>query len=47
MTTATQPLVARTQPNIDFKVGDQVYFRPQLDKARYFDKETEICIQNE
>jgi len=44
LTTATQPLVARTEPSFTFKVGDVAYFVPHLDKARYFDKETELSI---
>jgi multiple sugar transport system ATP-binding protein len=44
LTTATQPLVARTEPHHEFKVGDEANFTPRLDKARYFDKETELSI---
>jgi multiple sugar transport system ATP-binding protein len=44
LTTNTQPLVARTEPHYTFKVGDTVSFTPRLDKARYFDKETELSI---
>jgi multiple sugar transport system ATP-binding protein len=44
LTTATQPLVARTEPHYAFKVGDVANFTPRLDKARYFDKETELSI---
>ena len=44
LTTATQPLVARTEPSFTFKVGDAAYFVPHLGKARYFDKETELSI---
>ena len=44
LTTETQPLVARTEPNHTFKVGDTVYFTPKMDKARFFDKETELAI---
>ena len=42
--TDTQPLVARTEPHHTFKVGDKVHFTPRLEKARYFDKETELSI---
>jgi multiple sugar transport system ATP-binding protein len=42
--TKTQPLVARTEPHHAFKVGDTVNFTPRLDKARYFDKETELSV---
>jgi multiple sugar transport system ATP-binding protein len=44
LTTATQPLVARTEPHHEFKVGDTANFAPRMDKARYFDKETELAI---
>ncbi|MCL2318895.1 MAG: ATP-binding cassette domain-containing protein, partial [Treponema sp.] len=44
LTTATQPLVARTEPSYEFKVGDAAYWVPHLDKARYFDKETELSV---
>jgi multiple sugar transport system ATP-binding protein len=42
LTTATQSLVARTEPHHTFKVGDTANFSPRLEKARYFDKETEL-----
>ncbi|MDR2247204.1 MAG: sn-glycerol-3-phosphate ABC transporter ATP-binding protein UgpC [Treponema sp.] len=44
LTTPTQPLVVRTEPHYDFKVGDTVSFIPKMEKARYFDKETELAI---
>ena len=44
LTTETQPLVARTEPHHTFKVGDQAYFTPKMEKARFFDKETELAI---
>jgi multiple sugar transport system ATP-binding protein len=44
LTTKTQPLVARTEPHYAFKVGDTANFTPRMDKARYFDKETELSI---
>jgi multiple sugar transport system ATP-binding protein len=44
LTTGTQPLVARTEPHHAFKVGDTAAFVPRMDKARYFDKETELAI---
>jgi multiple sugar transport system ATP-binding protein len=44
LTTATQPLVARTEPHHAFKVGDTAHFSPRLEKARYFDKETELSV---
>jgi len=44
LTTNTQPLIARTHANPSFKAGDTVYFVPNMDKARYFDFETEESI---
>jgi multiple sugar transport system ATP-binding protein len=44
LTTETQPLVARTEPSHTFKVGDSASFIPKMEKARYFDKETEQAI---
>jgi multiple sugar transport system ATP-binding protein len=44
LSTATQPLVARTEPHYVFKVGDTANFVPRMDKARYFDRETELSI---
>jgi multiple sugar transport system ATP-binding protein len=39
-----QPLVAVTEPHHEFKVGDTAQFAPRMEKARYFDKETEVAI---
>jgi multiple sugar transport system ATP-binding protein len=47
LTAGNQPLVARTEPHHTFKVGDTVNFIPKLEKARYFDKETELSITAE
>jgi len=44
LTTEKQPLVARTEPNHTFKVGDSAIFVPRMEKARYFDRETELAI---
>ena len=44
LTTATQPLVARTEPHHEFKVGDSASFIPRMEKARYFDRETELAV---
>jgi multiple sugar transport system ATP-binding protein len=41
---ATQQLVARTEPQYTFKVGDIDNFVPRLEKARYFDKDTELSL---
>jgi multiple sugar transport system ATP-binding protein len=47
LTTPTQPLVARTEPHHAFKVGDTANFTPRMEKARYFDKETELSVLTE
>jgi len=44
LTTKSQPLVARTEPNHIFNVGNSANFIPEMEKARYFDKETELSI---
>jgi multiple sugar transport system ATP-binding protein len=44
LTTSTQPLVARTEPHREFKVGDMINFVPRMDKARFFDRETELSL---
>ncbi|MDR2731423.1 MAG: sn-glycerol-3-phosphate ABC transporter ATP-binding protein UgpC [Treponema sp.] len=44
LTTEKQPMVARTEPHHEFKVGDTASFIPRMEKARYFDKETELAI---
>ncbi|MDR0316008.1 MAG: sn-glycerol-3-phosphate ABC transporter ATP-binding protein UgpC [Treponema sp.] len=44
LTTATQPMVARTEPHHTFKVGDTANFVPRMEKARYFDKDNELAI---
>jgi multiple sugar transport system ATP-binding protein len=46
LTTDKEPLVARTEPHHDFKVGETVFFKPRMDKARFFDMETELSIQS-
>jgi multiple sugar transport system ATP-binding protein len=43
-TTKNQPLVARTEPTHTFKVGQTVNFVPRMEKARYFDRDTELSI---
>jgi multiple sugar transport system ATP-binding protein len=42
--TPTQSLVAKVPPHHLFKIGDTVKFGPVLDKAKYFDRETEEAI---
>jgi multiple sugar transport system ATP-binding protein len=43
-TEAHQKLTARLEPTVKPKVGDTLAFEPKSDKARYFDKETELSI---
>jgi multiple sugar transport system ATP-binding protein len=43
-TTPTQLMVARVPPHHAFHMDDQVNFQPIMEKARYFDKETELSI---
>ena len=42
--TETQPLVARTEPHNAFGIGQTINLVPHLDKAQYFDKDTELSI---
>jgi multiple sugar transport system ATP-binding protein len=44
LTAGTQPLVARTDSQHAFKVGDTVNFTPDMEKARFFDRETELTL---
>ncbi|MDR2659521.1 MAG: sn-glycerol-3-phosphate ABC transporter ATP-binding protein UgpC [Spirochaetaceae bacterium] len=44
LSTKTQGMVARTDPSLTFKIGDEVCFIPRMEKARYFDRETELTI---
>ncbi|MDA8426592.1 MAG: sn-glycerol-3-phosphate ABC transporter ATP-binding protein UgpC [Treponema sp.] len=43
-TTGTQPLVAKVPPHHMFKIGDDVSFAPVMEKARFFDRDTELSI---
>ena len=47
LNTGSQPLVARTEPTHVFHVGDKVNFIPRMEKARFFDKETELSLLSE
>ena len=40
----TQQVVVRTDPDIKFSLGDTVNFVPLMEKAKFFDKETELNI---
>jgi multiple sugar transport system ATP-binding protein len=44
LNTKTQSMVARTDPSCGFTVGETAYFVPRMEKARYFDRETELAI---
>jgi len=44
LSTKTQPIIARTEPHHVFHVGDTVNFVPHMEKARFFDKDTELSI---
>jgi len=44
LTTDSQSLIARTYVDPSFKVGDTVNFIPNMNKARYFDLDTEQSI---
>jgi multiple sugar transport system ATP-binding protein len=42
--TAKHLMTARLPPHHLFKMGDEIIFTPIMEKARYFDKETELSI---
>jgi len=42
--TKAHSMVARVPPHHVFKIGDEVVFEPVMEKARYFDTDTEISI---
>ena len=44
LNTGTQSLVARTETHHDFGIGETAWFIPRMEKARYFDRETEQAI---
>ncbi|MCL1992655.1 MAG: sn-glycerol-3-phosphate ABC transporter ATP-binding protein UgpC [Spirochaetes bacterium] len=44
LSTGAHSIVARTEPHNEFKVGDTANFTAKMEKARYFDKETERAI---
>lgn len=47
LTTKTQQVIVRTSPDLIFKIGDTANFEPLMEKARFFDKETELTICDE
>lgn len=44
LATKTQSIVARTSPENKFQIGDTANFTPNMEKAKFFDKETELSI---
>ncbi|AEE16694.1 ABC transporter ATP-binding protein [Treponema brennaborense] len=44
LTTKTQQVIARTEPDNSFRIGDTANFIPNMEKAKFFDKETELNI---
>lgn len=44
LNTTNQSVVSRTTPDIILQIGDTANFVPLMDKAKYFDKETELSI---
>lgn len=41
---AGQAVTARVPPHHNYKIGDEIRFKPLMEKARYFDRETELSI---
>jgi len=44
LSTKTQQVIVRTSPDIVFQIGEAVNFQPIMEKAKFFDKETELSI---
>ena len=47
LSSKNQHLVAKVSPNYTFKISENVNFEPIMDKAKFFDKETEKTICEE
>ncbi len=47
LATKTQQLIARTEPDNTFRIGDTANFIPNMEKGKFFDKETELNICEE
>ena len=45
VSTKAHQMVARVPPRYDFKVSDEAFFQPAMDKAIFFDIETERSLQ--
>ncbi|MDR2551780.1 MAG: sn-glycerol-3-phosphate ABC transporter ATP-binding protein UgpC [Treponema sp.] len=46
LSAGNQPMVARTEPYHAFKVGDTVHLRANMEKAQFFDRETELSLMD-
>jgi multiple sugar transport system ATP-binding protein len=44
MSTKTQQAIVRCSPDLVFQIGETVNFQPLMEKAKFFDKETELSI---
>ncbi|MBN1617467.1 MAG: sn-glycerol-3-phosphate ABC transporter ATP-binding protein UgpC [Spirochaetales bacterium] len=44
LTTKTQQVIVRTSPDLVFQIGEAVNFQPLMEKAKFFDKDTELSI---
>jgi multiple sugar transport system ATP-binding protein len=44
LSAGNQPIVARVEPHYTFKVGDTINFRVNMEKAQFFDRETELSL---
>jgi multiple sugar transport system ATP-binding protein len=44
LSVGNQPMIARTEPQHSFKVGDTINFTVNMEKVRFFDKETELSL---
>ncbi|MGL4982441.1 MAG: ABC transporter ATP-binding protein [Treponemataceae bacterium] len=47
LNTSTQHVVARTSPENTCKIGDEINFAPVMEKAKFFDHDTELNICEE
>ncbi|ADN01172.1 ABC transporter ATP-binding protein [Spirochaeta thermophila] len=47
ITTGQNQIIARTPPQHEFKVGEKVSFKPNLERAHFFDPETERSLTAE
>ena len=44
LATKNQQVIARTEPDNTFRIGDTANFIPNMEKGKFFDKETELNI---